>query len=69
MSDKLAEFETAYYQKFAKDFVDIYEKEGKQAAGLWTIDNLPKEKQSLSEPFVTQEFLDRGYTFDYSGED
>lgn len=60
---ELDDFTCARYAKFAKDFVDIYEERGSQAAGLHATKNLRQEEMVIVEPFVTKEFIDRGYHF------
>lgn len=64
------EFTKARYEKLAKEFVDIYEsddKEGPHRAGEFAIKELKKGEYIHIEPYVTEEFRNRGYTF--SGDD
>ena len=60
------EFTERRFKKFASDFVDEYESAGRQSAGALALDRLTTDEYAKSEPFVTQEFKDRGYTFNES---
>jgi hypothetical protein len=61
------EFTQARYKRLARDFVDIYESdkvEGPRMAGELAVQELPECEYIHFEPFVTQEFRDRGYVFE-----
>jgi hypothetical protein len=57
------EFTSKRFKKFAVDFVDEYEGAGRLKAGQMAMERLSEEEYTMSEPFVTQEFKNRGYTF------
>lgn len=60
------EFTEARFKKLAVEFVDIYEsdkREGPWLAGQFAKSKLPECEYIHFEPFVTQEFRNRGYTF------
>ena len=60
------EFTRERYKRLAVQFVDIYEsdeKEGPRLAGMFAVDELPECEYIHFEPFVTREFMSRGYKF------
>lgn len=63
MSD-ISEFETKMYSNFAVKFVDKYIHEGKMAAGNYAVQHIKKEHMVKARPFVEEEFIKRGFTFD-----
>lgn len=69
MTGTVLDFSPAHYKKFAKDFVDKYERLGSFEAGLFAVKTLPKEKHPEARPYVTAEFKARGYTFKEEEED
>lgn len=61
---ELSEFEVAKFKKFATEFVTHYIEDGRLAAGNYAVLNTKKEQMPAIKPFVDEEFLRRGYTFD-----
>ena len=62
MSD-LSEFEIKFYQSFAEKFVQLWDEFSSNEAALYAVDHVKMENMIKAQPFVTEEFLKRGYTF------
>ncbi len=57
------DIEVLRFERFAKDFVDLYVEDGAEKAGTFAVLNMAKEKYSEASGYVQREFEDRGYTF------
>ena len=61
---QIVSFDREFYERFAKEFVDIYEQNGPLAAANFSLSkNLPKERYDETREYIEQEFLGRGYKF------
>lgn len=56
-------FDREFYQRFASEFVDVYEQEGPLAAASFSLNKLPRDKYPEAREYITAEFIERGYTF------
>jgi hypothetical protein len=52
-----------YLEKFSREFVDTYEKEGDRAAALNLMPKIKDEEHDSMRELIMAEFRSRGYTF------
>lgn len=55
-------------KKFASNFVDIYEKEGRYRAGVWAELHIGEFAYQEAQSYIQKEFENRDYTFDNGGD-
>ncbi len=60
---KLSEFEIKFYESFAEKFVQLWDEFSSHEAALYAVDHVRMENMEKAQPFVTEEFIRRGYTF------
>ena len=59
------DFKALRFRKLAKEFVDIWEKDGEDEAGAWAVEVMPDKLDHVYlSAYVRDEFEDRGYEFE-----
>lgn len=57
-------FTEEFFERFAKEFVDVYEQDGPLAAATFSVNKqLPRDQYAEAREYITAEFIKRGYTF------